>query len=81
MDLNDQQQERVNELLQRRDLACPQCGSTMLASTGIAFVTMDRRISVQYICTNSDIEHPDPTGFGPWSVPLDPQEAQRIGIG
>jgi hypothetical protein len=79
--LSAAQQERVNELLQRRGEKCPQCGSTALASTGVAYRTANHRISVQYACTNRNAEHPDPTGFGPWSVPLELHEAQEIARG
>jgi hypothetical protein len=46
--LSAAQQERVNELLQRRGEKCPQCCSTALASTGVAYRTANHRISVQY---------------------------------
>ena len=82
MQLSAAQQERVNELLlQRRGEKCPQCGSTALASTGVAYRTANHRISVQYACTNRNAGHPDPTGFGPWSVPLELPEAQWIALG
>jgi hypothetical protein len=80
MDLNDLQQELVNDLLRRRGEKCPECGSPALASTGVAYRAMYGTISVQYGCTNRAVDHPNPTGWGPWSVPLEPHKAQRIGL-
>jgi hypothetical protein len=81
MELRPDQKARVEELLRTKGVTCPQCGSDALASTGLAYVTMNHRTSVQYGCTNREVEHPDPTGFGPWSLSLDPHEARRIGLG
>lgn len=81
MELSPEQQRRVEELLRRRGLVCPVCGSSALSSTGQAYGTINRRISVQYVCTNREAEHPNPTGFGPWSEPLEPHEARGLGIG
>jgi len=81
MELSPDQKSRVEKLLRTKGLTCPQCGSTVLASTGVAYVTMNKTPSVQYFCTNRDVEQPDPASFGPWSLSLDPHEAQSIGLG
>jgi hypothetical protein len=79
MQLSPEQQRRVEELLKTRGVQCPECGSPALASTGEAYGTANRRIAVQYFCTNNDVEH-RAGGFGPYSVPLEPHEAHRIGL-
>jgi hypothetical protein len=58
MELSPEQQRRVEELLRRRGLVCPVCpvcGSSALSSTGQAYGTINRRISVQYVCTNPEV--------------------------
>jgi len=81
MQLSPDQEGRVEKLLRTKGVRCPQCGSTALASTGVAYVTFNKTTTVQYGCTNRDVEHPDPAGFGPWSLSLEPHEAQRVGLG
>jgi hypothetical protein len=82
MQLSSDQQQRVEDLLRRRGERCPHCGEWQtVTSNGVAYRTANQRISVQYVCTNRDVEHPNPAGYGPWSVPLDPHEARRVGLG
>jgi hypothetical protein len=75
MELSPDQKSRVEELLRTKGLTCPQCGSDALASTGVAYITFNKRTTVQYFCTNPEEKH------GPFSLSLDPHEAQRIGLG
>lgn len=81
MKLDDQQRQRVNEVLRYRGEKCPLCGSPALASNGVYYVGPSGRISVQYACLNRDDAEQHPTGFGPFSIALDPNEARRIGRG
>ena len=81
MRISAEQERAVNELLRRRGETCPQCGEwRTLASTGVAYTTVNRRISIQYVCTNRGVDHPDPAGFGPWSLALEPHEARKAGL-
>jgi len=43
--------------------------------TGVAYITFNKGTTVQYFCTNPEEQH------GPFSLSLEPHEAQRIGLG
>ncbi len=42
---------------------------------GVAYITFNKRTTVQYFCTNPEEKH------GPFPLTRDPHEAQRIGLG
>lgn len=81
MRLTPQQESAVNELLRRRGERCPSCGSREVASTGEYMDSASRRVSVRALCRNLGNDELHPGGYGPFSIPLEPYEARRVGLG
>ena len=76
--LDVEQQRRVERLLRQKGVACPQCGSSDLASDGLASQRAGE-VSVGVYCRNRGVQHEN--GF-PVSPPpkLTEDEARQAGI-